>query len=235
MTCFLSNQNAGCKIVGDDCIATEHFRRTQTKYPTKTTVEAFQSSQLQLKVEKIDLFCQQSFAKPFCRWANIKSKKGNAWRLYWNTRYRPHPHSSTVITTTQQQQLVSHCLWLCLPLKIYNLKKHTCPREKHSSILKVAFKLNTERIRVFGLSAVPAVTDAYSQKKKKSIEHAELKNGEMIVAEKHRFMPILPWFHNVSYLFAVIAGGLSDAWHPLPGPFTQQTIHKQKRQSSKCS
>lgn len=33
----------------------------------------------------------------------------------------------------------------------------------------------------------------------------------MIVAEKHHFMPILPRLHNVSYLFAVIAGGLSDA------------------------
>lgn len=41
---------------------------------------------------------------------------------------------------------------------------------------------------MFGL---PVVTDAYSQNKKKSIEHAELKNGEMIVPEKHHFMPIL--------------------------------------------
>lgn len=79
-----------------------------------------------------------------------------------------------------------------------------------------------------------AVTEAYSINGK-SIEHAVLENTEMISIEKRHCMPILPCVHNVSYLFALIARGLSDALYPIPRPFTKQTIHKQKKQSGKCS
>lgn len=79
-----------------------------------------------------------------------------------------------------------------------------------------------------------AVTEAYSITRK-SIEHAVLENAAMITTEKHHCLPILPCFHIVSYPFFLIARGLSDASYPMPRPFSKQTIHKQKKQSGKCS
>lgn len=79
-----------------------------------------------------------------------------------------------------------------------------------------------------------AITEAYSITGK-SIEHAVPKNAEMITIEKHHCMPILPCLHIVSYPLFLIARGLSDALYPMPRPFSKQTIHKQKKQSGKCS
>lgn len=79
-----------------------------------------------------------------------------------------------------------------------------------------------------------ATTEAYS-KTVKSIEHAVPKNAGMITIEKHHCMPILPCLHIVSYPFFLIATGLSDALYSMPRPFSKQTIHKQKKQSGKCS
>lgn len=69
------------------------------------------------------------------------------------------------------------------------------------------------------------------QKEEKSIEHAKLKNGEMIVAEKHHFMPILPWFHNVSYLFCCHCRRIkwrltppAKAFHPTNHSQTEKAI-----------
>lgn len=79
-----------------------------------------------------------------------------------------------------------------------------------------------------------AATEAYSITGK-SIEHAVSENTRMITIEKHHWMPILPCIHIVSYPFFLIARGLSDALYPMPRPFSKQTIHKQKKQSGKCS
>ena len=79
-----------------------------------------------------------------------------------------------------------------------------------------------------------AVTEAYSITGK-SIEHAVPENAGMITIEKHHCMPILPCLHIVSYPFFLISRGLSDALYPMPRPFSKQTIHKQKKQSGKCS
>lgn len=79
-----------------------------------------------------------------------------------------------------------------------------------------------------------AVTEAYSITGK-SIEHAVTENAGMITIEEHHCMPILPCLHIVSYPFFLIARGLSDALYHMPRPFSKQTIHKQKKQSGKCS
>lgn len=68
----------------------------------------------------------------------------------------------------------------------------------------------------------------------KSFQHAVPKNAAMFTIEKHHCMPILPCIPILSYPFFPVPWGLSDAFYPMPGPFSKQTIHKQKRQSGKC-
>lgn len=128
-------------------------------------------------------------------------------------------------TTTNRENSFNVVMPWNVSLKTHNTisKKYTFHPEWHSSILKVTLS----RFRQL------AFDSNWGIQYKRKIHWArcvrEYRN------DQHHCMPILPCFHNVSYLFALIARGLSDALYPIPRLFTKQTIHKQRKQSGQCS
>lgn len=164
---------------------------------------------------------------------------GVACCTYTNSWTRPVHSNSTMNKNWGQKKkkrvpssttFISFCLRMHLaPLRRPN--KISVRPEQRTSSIKVSFKWQHSVNSVTWLLAVREACSTTG----KSIEHAVPENAGMITIEKRHCMPVLPCLHIVSYPFFLIAGGLSDALYPMPGPFSKQTIHKQKKQSGKCS